>query len=41
MIDYRAIMEMEEQLMEEISHEKLFSFKRLIKVIELSGLYHI
>ncbi len=39
MVDYRAIREMEERLMEEISHEKFFSLKRFFKIIELQGLY--
>lgn len=41
MIDYRAIMELEEELMEEIKNEKFFSFKRIIKTIELNSLYSL
>ena len=41
MKDYRAIRELEEQLMEEISHEKFFSLKRWVKVFELQGLFNI
>ncbi len=33
------IREMEEQLFEEISHTKFFSFERLIKIFELKSLY--
>lgn len=39
MSDYRELRKMEEELMEEIRNEKFFSFKRLVKIFELQGVY--
>ena len=41
MTDFRAIQKLEDELMEEIRHEKFFSFKRLVKIIELQSLYRM
>ena len=38
MITANERRELEMRLLEEISHEKLFSFKRFMKVIALEGL---
>ncbi len=40
-IDYRAKRDLEEKLMDEIRHEKVFSLKRLFKLIELQSLCKI
>jgi len=39
MSDFREFRKLENELMEEIQHEKFFSFKRFVKIIELQTLY--
>ncbi len=41
MSDFREIKKLEDQLMEEIRHEKFFSFKRFVKILELQSLYRM
>jgi hypothetical protein len=41
MSDFREIQKLEDKLMEEIKHEKFFSFKRFVKLLELQSLYRM